>query len=142
MVKAFNTEIDYNEEQLKKTTRKHVGDKEFKFKKLEDKKELRRLRTLEKKLEEAMPDEVQQPEGTPWDEAVTDHEREALAGRREAAKKAAAMAPATKKNKVKLGAIVAAPLNLVAVPLNFIINNAIKGFKGGYARIRNFKPKA
>ena len=52
------------------------------------------------------------------------------------------MAPATKKNKVKLGAIVAAPLNLVAVPLNFIINNAIKGFKGGYARVRNIKPKA
>ena len=49
---------------------------------------------------------------------------------------------ATKKNKVKLGAIVAAPLNLVGAPLNFIINNAIKGFKGGYARIRNFKPKA
>ena len=45
---------------------------------------------------------------------------------------------ATKKNKVKLGAIVAAPLNLVGAPLNFIINNA----KGGYARIRNFKPKA
>ena len=42
----------------------------------------------------------------------------------------------------KLGAIVAAPLNLVGAPLNFIINNAIKGFKGGYARIRNFKPKA
>ena len=41
-----------------------------------------------------------------------------------------------------LGAIVAAPLNLVGAPLNFIINNAIKGFKGGYARIRNFKPKA
>ena len=52
------------------------------------------------------------------------------------------MAPVTKKNKVKLGAIVAAPLHLVAAPLNFIINNAVKGFKGGYARIRNFKPKA
>ena len=26
--------------------------------------------------------------------------------------------------------------------VNFIINNAAKGFKGGYARIRNFKPKA
>ena len=58
--------------------------------------------------------------------------------RRPAANKVAA----TKKNKVKLGAIVAAPLNLVGAPLNFIINNAIKGFKGGYARIRNFKPKA
>ena len=41
-----------------------------------------------------------------------------------------------------LGAIVAAPLNLVAAPLNFIINNAVKGFKAGYARVRNIKPKA
>ena len=65
-----------------------------------------------------------------------------LTRRRPAAKKADAMAPATKKNKVKLGAIVAAPLNLVAAPLNFIINNAVKGFKAGYARVRNIKPKA
>ena len=89
MVEAFNKELAYNEKYLEDEELEHVGDEQFKFKKLE-KKELTRLRKLEKKLENAMPDEVPQPEGTPWDEAVVAHEKEALAGLRKMAKKAVA----------------------------------------------------
>ena len=86
---AFNTELAYNEQFLEDEELEHVGDEQFKFKKL-DAKELKRLRELETKLEKAMPKEVPQPKGTPWDDAVAAHEKKAQAGRRKMAKKAVA----------------------------------------------------
>jgi len=92
MVNAINKELAYNEKYVKDKKKKHVGDEQFKFKKL-DEEELKRLRKYEKDLKKAMPDEVPQPEGTPWDDAVAAHEKEAQAGLRKMAKKAVSGIP-------------------------------------------------